>query len=587
VLKKVTANQITTASGGCRPNSGYGIEVALADTRREQGKARVGQAMNSRFDSAQGYDEMVASAAPFAWHIPSRFNIGFDCCDKWADGSEKLALIHEEPDGTVHQFSFDDLKAWSNRLANVWREQGIGKGDRIGICLSQSPVLAIAHLAAYKLGAIAVPLFTLFGPDALQYRLANSGAVAVITDETGIAKIDEGRSSLTRLKILQCTHGCGGGWQSVWNTMSDASASFDVVDTSSDEPALIIYTSGTTGGPKGVLHAHRVLLGHLPGVETSHDGLPQPGDRIWTPADWAWIGGLLDVLMPALHHGVPVVSRRFQKFDPEEAFALIERHSVRNLFLPPTALKLMRKVAKPRERWSISVRTVASGGESLGEELLDWGREAFGITINEFYGQTECNVVVSSCGSRFKPRPGAIGKAVPGHDVRIVDEDGDEVPVGTVGNIAIRSPDPVMFLGYWQNAAATKDKLRGSFLITGDLGFQEEEGFIRFLGRNDDVITTAGYRVGPGPIEDCILGHPAVQLAAVVGVPDPERTEIVKAFVVLKEGFEPDEQLTESIQSLVRTRLGAHEYPRAVCYVDALPMTATGKIVRRELRARR
>jgi acetyl-CoA synthetase len=525
-------------------------------------------------------------SAAFAWNIPSRFNIGFDCCDKWADGTGRVALIHEDHNRRQEQLSFDDLKCRSNQLANLWRMHGIAKGDRIAICLSQSPAVAIAHLAAYKLGAIAVPLFTLFGPDALQYRLSDSGAVAVVTDEYGVEKVDQIRSALPHLTGRWCTDGTRGAWESLWEAAANSATEFQVVDTRADDPALIIYTSGTTGKPKGVLHAHRVLLGHLPGVEMSHDGFPQRGDRIWTPADWAWIGGLLDVLMPALHHGVCVVSRRFTKFTAEDAFALIERQSVQNLFLPPTALKLMRTIENPRAWWNLNVRSIASGGESLGRGLIDWGRKTFGVTINEFYGQTECNMVLSSCGTQFEPRPDAIGIAVPGHEVRIVDDAGCQVPAGTMGNIGIRSPDPVMFLGYWNNARATADKFRGDFLITGDLGIEDGDGFIRFCGRNDDVITSAGYRVGPGPIEDCLLQHPAVQFAAVVGVPDPVRTEIVKAFVVLRTGFEPGDALTESIQNHVKTRLAAHEYPRAVSYVDALPMTATGKIVRRELRER-
>jgi len=523
----------------------------------------------------------------FSWDIPRKFNIGIDCCDKWADGSGRLALIYEDGAGAQELLSFDQLRRQSNRLANVWAAQGIARGDRIAICLPQSPAVAIAHLAAYKLGAVAVPLFTLFGPDALHYRLFDSGARVVVADRSGVDKIDGIRARLPGLTGLWAADECAPPWSRIWDAMAAASADFNAADTLADDPAVIIYTSGTTGKPKGALHAHRVLLGHLPGVEMSHDAFPQSGDRIWTPADWAWIGGLLDVLLPALHHGVPVVSRRFAKFDAEEAFALIERQSVRNLFLPPTALKLMRTVRDARERWQYSVRSIASGGESLGAELIDWGRRTFGVTINEFYGQTECNVVLSSSSRLFEPQPNAIGRAVPGHDVRIVDDDGRELPAGAVGNIAIRAPDPVMFLRYWNNDAATADKFRGGFLLSGDLGSMDAGGFFRFVGRNDDVITSAGYRIGPGPIEDCLLQHPAVQLAAVVGVPDPVRTEIVKAFIVLKDGYAPGEELTASLQNLVRTRLAAHEYPRAIAYVDALPMTATGKIIRRELRERK
>ncbi|MBU9681232.1 AMP-binding protein, partial [Burkholderia multivorans] len=326
------------------------------------------------------------------------------------------------------------------------------------------------------------------------------------------------------------------------------------------------------------------LLGHLPGVEMSQQCFPRDARLFWTPADWAWIGGLLDVLLPSWHHGVPVLARRFEKFDGDAAFALMARHGVTHAFLPPTALKLMRTVERPRERYALSLKSVASGGESLGTELIEWGRDALGVTINEFYGQTECNMVLSSCAALFEARPGAIGKAVPGHTVAIVDAHGTPLPPGVDGHIAVRRPDPVMFIEYWRNPDATRDKFAGDYLLTGDTGAIDEDGFVRFVGRDDDVITSAGYRIGPGPIEDCLLTHPAVRMAAVVGVPDPTRTEIVKAFVVLNDGHVGDAALVQALQAHVRTRLAAHEYPRAIAFVDSLPMTATGKIVRRALR---
>lgn len=537
----------------------------------------------------QTYESLTAS---FAWRIPPRYNIGVDVCDKWADGSGRLALIYEDPEGRATHYTFDELKVLSDRFANALLASGAQRGDRIGIFLSQSIETAVAHLAAYKAGMVAVPLFALFGIDAIEHRLGDSGAVALITDNAGVQKIAEIRAALPALRNVfnvdiaeesayDATQ--ANPVHSFWHALNHASASFTPADTSADDPAVIIYTSGTTGKPKGALHGHRVLLGHLPGVELSQQGFPAQATLMWTPADWAWIGGLFDVLLPSWHHGVTVLARRFAKFDGQAAFDLMARHAVSHTFLPPTALKMMRGVEHP-ERWSLALRSVASGGESLGEELIGWGRKALGVTINEFYGQTECNVVVSSCAALFEPCFGAIGRAVPGHHVAIVDADGNELPQGAIGDIAVAAPDPVMFLGYWGNEAATREKYRGKFLVTGDLGTRDADGFIRFVGRGDDVITSAGYRIGPASIEDSLLRHPAVSMAAVIGAPDRERTEIVMAFVVLKPGFIGDDALVREIQQHVKTRLAAHEYPREIRFVDSLPLTATGKVIRRALR---
>jgi len=314
-----------------------------------------------------------------------------------------------------------------------------------------------------------------------------------------------------------------------------------------------------------------------------HEFLPQPGDRLWTPADWAWAGGLLNVLLPGLHFGVPVVARKSEKFDPEEAFALMARMEVKNTFVPPTALRMLRAVPDPR-RFGLKLRTIGSGGESLGAETFAWGREALGLTINEFYGQTECNLVLASCGAIGVAKPGAIGRPVPGHRVGVVREDGSLCRPGELGQIAVMRPDPVMFLSYWNKPAATDAKFVGDWMTTGDQGVVDEEGYVRFVGRDDDVITSSGYRIGPGEIEDCLIRHPAVALAAVVGKPDPVRTEIVKAFIVLKEGFSPTEALKGEIQAFVRERLSAHEYPREIAFRGSLPLTTTGKVIRRLLR---
>ena len=467
-----------------------------------------------------------------------------------------------------------------------WPNRASSAATGSAFSLPQTPETAYAHIAVYKLGAIAIPLFTLFGAEALEHRLANAGAKAVITNRDGAAKLVGLREKLPQLRLILSIDGAGEGVADFHGLRRAQPDAFEAVKTKAEDPALIIYTSGTTGLPKGALHAHRVLLGHLPGVEMGFDLLPQPGDRIWTPADWAWIGGLLDVLMPALHHGVPVAAKRFEKFTGEAAFAFIRSHGIRNAFLPPTALKMMRAAIGPGQGRQVEMRSVASGGETLGAELLDWGRKVLGVTINEFYGQTECNMIVSSCGAIMEARPGVMGQPVPGHNLAVIDAGGEPVPAGAQGMIAVRRPDPVMFLGYWANEEATRQKFIGDWLVTGDQGVREPDGRIRFIGRDDDVINSSGYRIGPGEIEDCLMRHPAVEMAAVVGKPNPERGEIVKAYVVLRSGVTPGGDLARELAEHVKSRLAAHEYPREVAFVDSLPLTTTGKIIRRELRER-
>jgi acetyl-CoA synthetase len=537
---------------------------------------------------AASYEEVSRG---FRWQIPELYNIGRDVCDRHAGDPARRALIFENGAGRVEKYTFLEIMRRANRLANVLTATGVGAGDRIGILLAQRPETAIAHVATYKMGAIAVPLFTLFGADALEYRLADSGARALITDRDNLAKIKPLRERLSDLAVIIATdlpkHPGEAGVLAWGPSLEAASDRFESASTRPDDPALIIYTSGTTGPPKGALHAHRVLPGHLPGFELPHEFFPQPSDLFWTPADWAWIGGLIDVLLPAWHHGVPVLAHRARRFEPEQALRLMARHGVRNVFMPPTALKLMREAGvAPAAGQGARLRTIASGGETLGEGLLDWGRATFGLTINEFYGQTECNLVVGNSAGLLPVRPGSMGRPIPGHTVEIVSDEGALLPTGAIGNIAIRRPDPVMFLEYWRNPSATRAKFAADWLLTGDLGRRDDEGYLWFVGRADDVITSASYRIGPGEVEDCLMRHPAVALAAVVGVPDPVRTEIVKAFVVLKGGVAASDTLAREIQEFVKARLAAHEYPRALAFVDDLPMTATGKIKRAELKAR-
>ena len=521
----------------------------------------------------------------FRWQIPARYNIGVDVCDRWAEiDPSRTAIFNLGAEGAVEQVSYGALRETSNRLANALAARGIGRGDRIALLLAQGPAVAVSHVAIYKLGAIALPLAMLFGVDAIAYRLQDSGARALITNAQGLAKLAARRDVASGLEFVWSIDGPADGAEDFHAMLSRAACDFAPVATTPDDPALMVYTSGTTGPPKGALHAHRVLLGHLPGIEFPHEFLPQPGDRFWTPADWAWAGGLLNVLLPGLHYGVPVVAQKFDKFDPEQAFAVMAKMGVRNAFIPPTALRMLRSV--PRPNANVRLRSVGSGGEALGAETYEWGKSVLGITINEFYGQTECNLVLASCAAIDVSRPGVIGKPVPGHRVAVIRPDGSRCAAGEIGQIAIERPDPVMFLEYWGKPDATREKFIGEWMTTGDQGVTDADGYVAFVGRDDDVITSSGYRIGPTEIEDCLTRHPAVALAAVVGKPDALRTEIVKAFIVLKSGHSPSDALAADIQGFVKTRLSAHEYPREVAFIDEMPMTTTGKVIRRLLRQR-
>ncbi|WP_170340376.1 AMP-binding protein [Ruegeria arenilitoris] len=487
-----------------------------------------------------------------SWDIPPRLNMAHQCLSRPA---EQVAILDLSSAATT-EITYGELDLMTDRLARGLLGR-VQPGDRVGVLLSQSPWCAAAHLAIWKIGAISVPLFKLFKRDALASRIGDAGAGYVLTD-------GEGADMLGNLAQPLIVSELGADGPAV-----------DFADTGPEDPAVLIYTSGTTGKPKGALHGHRVLTGHLPGVSISHNHL-RAGDCLWTPADWAWIGGLFDVLMPGLALGIPVVAARLDKFTPEACADLIARGGVRNVFFPPTALRML----KAADMTIPGLRSVASGGEPLGAEMLAWGERAFGLTINEFYGQTECNMVVSSCAEDFPARPGCIGKPVPGHEVAVIDATGN--PTDAEGDVAIRRGSASMLLEYWNNPQATAEKFRGDWLITGDRGLWEGD-YLRFVGREDDVITSAGYRIGPAEIEDCLLTHPAVATVGVVGKPDPLRTEIVKAYVVLKPGSEASEA---ELQDWVKDRLAHYSYPREVAFVQDLPLTVTGKVIRKELKRR-
>jgi len=535
------------------------------------------------------YEELYRS---WRWEVPERFNLAAACCTRWAADRSRFALYWEDESGATAKYSFWDIQQEANRLSNALAALGVKRGDRVALILPQRPEMAIAYMAIFQMGAIALPLSHLFGPDALEYRMDFAGASAVFVEPTTIANLWAIRDKLPSLKHVI---GVGGaresGVHAYESLIAKASASFTAVDTLANDPALIIYTSGTTGPPKGALEAHRLIIGNLPGFLYSHDFFPQPGDIFWSPADWAWAGGLFDALLPSWYFGMPLLGYR-GRFDAERAYHLLEKYGVRNSFLFPTALKLMMKaVPEPKGKYRLDLRSIMSAGESVGVTVIDWAREHLGVTINEMFGQTEINYVVGNCQAAWPVKPGAIGRPYPGHRVEIIDDQGNAVPRGELGEIAVNrfcngTPDPVHFLEYWKNPQATKDKYIGDWGCTGDQGRMDEDGVIWYQGRSDDVIKSAGYRIGPAEIESCLVKHPAVANAAVIGKDDAARGQIVKAFIVLQPGRVASKALVDEIQAHVRGRLAPYEYPKEIEFLEALPMTTTGKVQRKELRKR-
>ncbi len=521
----------------------------------------------------------------FRWEIPASFNIAVDICDRHAGDPTRLAMIYEDEDGRVSEHTFAEFRARSNQLAHALTRLGVQRGDRVGIVMSQRPETGVAHLGIYKLGAVVLPLATLFGPDALEYRLRSAGVRVVLTDAQGLDRLLEVQNKYPDLThIISADPATATGVLDYRSLLAGESEAFEPVVTAAEDPALLIFTSGTTGPPKGALHAHRIMLGRLPSMEFVHQAFPQPGDRFWTPADWAWAGGLLDMLLPSWHYGVTVVAHRSRKFDAVRAFELMARHKIRNVFLPATVLKMMRLIDNPRDKWDVQLRTIHTGGETVGEDVIRWAREALGATPHEAFGQTEAVMIIGNCTDYMPIKPGSLGRPIPGHEIALLDEQGQPVAEGEIGEIALKRPIPAMFLRYWNDEAATREKFSGDWLLTGDLANKDADGYIWYVGRKDDVISSGAYRIGPGEIEACLTGHPAVALAAAVGSPDPIRGEVVKAFVQLREGFLPTSELAQELQTLVRTRLSAHEYPREIEFVDAIPTTTTGKVIRKGLR---
>ena len=524
------------------------------------------------------YEELWAQIDYRSIDIPQRFNLGVACVDDNDPDTRALTVVSR--DRTSRDYTFGEVRDGANRLANALTALGIGRGDVVGVVNPQSFETGVAYMGLFRMGAVALPLSSLFGPDALSYRLGDAGARAVITSAANAPKVREALAG-AGVPLIVIGGGPEAGELSFDEALSSASPEFTPVVTAAEDPAFLIYTSGTTGNPKGALHAHRIVFGQIPAFEAVYDFYPEPGDVLWSPADWAWIAGIMDILVPAWFYGLPVVVDLDGAFNAERAVWLMRQFRVTLTLLPATALRMIRAAGLPGGDFHF--RSICSGGEALGADLLQWSEEFFGCAVNEAYGQTELNGICGNSAAVYPVKPGSLGRALPGTVVAVLDPDGRPV-VGQSGEIAVDRHHPLTMLEYWRNPEATADKFLGDWLLSGDLGHMDEDGYMWFESRKDDVINSAGYRIGPGEIEDCLGGHPAVAMAAVIGVPDERRGQVPKAFVVLRPGQEPSDELAAELRTMVRNRLAPHEVPRDIDFIDDLPRTTTGKIMRRALR---
>lgn len=563
-------------------------------------------------------DDYARLHAGFRWQVPPVFNIAEACCGRWArepDAARRIAIRAHGVSGPAATLTFAQLQREADAMRRLLVRLGVQRGDRVAIVMPQRFETAIAYMAVLQLGAVAMPLSMLFGPEALEYRLQDSEAVVAISDESSIGNLVQVRAQCPALRTVVGVGAAAASADLDWEAEREAGAlprpTEHVSETKADDGAILIYTSGTTGPPKGALIPHRALIGNLPGFVASQNWFGFDGRKnaktdavFWSPADWAWTGGLMDALLPSLYFGRPIVAHN-GRFSPELAFTLMQEHGVTHTFLFPTALKAMMKAyPEPRHEFKLKLQGMMSAGEAVGDAVFAYCRDQLGVTVNEMFGQTEINYVVGNCARYWPARAGSMGKPYPGHRVAVIDDDGNECPDGVPGDVSVSrydvhgEPDPIFFLGYWKNPGATERKFTGDWCRTGDLATRDADGYLWYQGRADDVFKAAGYRIGPSEIENCLVKHPAVINAAVVPKPDAERGAVVKAYVVLApqaaaerdkaaggaEAFEA--ALILQLQAHVKGKLAPYEYPKEIEFIDALPMTTTGKVQRRVLRLR-
>ena len=554
----------------------------------------------------------------FRWQVPAQFNMAEVCCARWAarpDAASRIAIQALDAQGVSRSHSYLDLQQQAGRLAQVLAGLGVQRGDRVAIVMPQRFETAVAYIAILQMGAVAMPLSMLFGPEALEFRLQDSDTAVAICDESSIANVLSIRTTCPKLRHVLGVDGAAAQSDLDYaDALAQVTVPLPPVLTKAEDPAVLIYTSGTTGNPKGALIPHRALIGNLTGFVCSQnwfgfDGRDNAESQavFWSPADWAWTGGLMDALLPTLYFGRPIVGFS-GRFSPQAALELMQRFGVTHTFLFPTALKAMMKAypgaasATVRQQFGLKLQAIMSAGEAVGDAVFDYCQRQLGVTVNEMFGQTEINYIVGNCAVQWPARAGSMGKGYPGHRVAVIDDDGQECAVGVVGDVALNrfdvhgDPDPIFFLGYWKNEVATLGKFTGDWCRTGDLATRDADGYLWYQGRSDDVFKAAGYRIGPGEIENCLVKHPAVANAAVVPKPDSERGALVKAYVVLAPDFvaandyrigtdqQFEAELVAQLQAHVKGKLAPYEYPKEIEFVEALPMTTTGKVQRRVLR---